>query len=334
MASYGFFESKLRLILAKIFGLRKEFFSNTELSYNSCQHFGKTRLWGYSEEKPYGSQEWEQLEERFKPPNLPTHLNTKSKKFIDDNFHCVGDKKWVTLHVLDNTLTEYARGADINSYNRAIEHLIGEGYIVFRIGDNSMPRCKEVEGLIDLAHFKHENFLDLFLINNAEFHIGLGSGPNYLTHLFKKDLLVTNLTEWSTSLPRKRGNFFILKKFFRASSGKQFSIRDLLNESFNFQINTNFYEDRDLVIHDNTDEEILIALKEFLAFDSRNSLYNDQQMLFDKIKNEWLKKELSTEGVEIYYSSKKEFDLQRVRSRALSTLKGTIAPTFLEANWK
>lgn len=334
MASFGYLESKIRLVLANTFGLKETFVNNKDLSRDSCQHFGKRRLWGFSEEKIYNQEKWECLEENYSSPDLPHDLVCKSKIFIENNFPEVGNKKWITLHVLDNTKTKIARGADIDSYNQTIEYLINEGYVVFRIGNSTMPKCNHINGLIDLAHYDHENFLDLFLVKNAEFHIGLGSGPNYLTHLFKKDLFVTNLTEWSTSLPRKKGNFFILKKFYKASNGEKISVLDLFNEGFNFQINTNFYENKNLLIEDNTSAEILTALVDFLEFDIRECAYSDEQILFDEFKNSWLLRELVKKDVKIEYSSNKDYEIQRIRSIALSMVNGTMASTYLKENWK
>ena len=334
MASVGYLDSKARYLIASVFRLDRKFFSNKELSHNSAQHFGKELLWGFSEEKPYSKKKWERLEDEYSPPNLPCTLIQKSNQFIHDNFPDVEGKDWITLHVLDNTLTQYARGADISNYYPAIEHLIDRGFTVFRIGDSNMPKCIRLKGLIDLAHIKHENFLDLYLVKNASFHIGVGSGPNYLTHLFKKDLLVTNLTEWSTSLPRKKGNFFILKNLYKKSTKEKVTISELFTKGFDYQINTNFYEDRDFLLKDNTSDEILNALKDFLEFiDSENS-YSKLQIKFDKAKNDWLKHELIDNNAEIAYSSKKEKDLQRVRSIALSTLQGTMGHTYLKENWE
>lgn len=334
MASVGYLDSKARLIIASIFGFDSNFFSNKELSYNSLQHFGRKLLWGFSEEEPYSKEKWESLENEYSAPRLPYSLIQKSKKFVEDNFPEVHDKDWVTLHVLDNTLTRYARGADINSYYSAVEYLINKGFTVFRMGDSSMPKCFKFKGLIDLAHIKHENFLDLYLVKNASFHIGVGSGPNYLTHLFKKDLLVTNLTEWSTSLPRKKGNFFILKNLYKKSTKEKIAISKLFTKGFDYQINTNFYEDRDLLLKDNTSDEILSVLKDFMEFIDSESSYSKLQTKFDKAKNAWLKHELIDNNADITYSSDKEKDLQRVRSIALSTLNGTMGHSYLKENWE
>ena len=328
-----FIRSKFRKLLAKIFNLPKKFIINIEESYKGRVYLGINYLYGFSEEQIYGKKEWMELEKKYNPPDIPISIKESCKEFIESNIPEAMQKKWVTLHVTDNANNE-ARGANIMNYTLAIKYLISKGFHIFRIGDRTMPKAPDLKGVTDLAHIDHNNSLDLFLIQNSEFHLGVQSGPSYLSHLFKKDLLITNLVEWSTALPRKKGNFFIMKKFFYKSNKKRIPISDLLKKEFNFQINTNSCEDRNIYIEENSSADILTALKDFLKYKESDENYTEAQRNFDKKKNLWLKKELLQEDLKIHYAPKNHYDLQRKRSIALSTVSGTMANSFLEENWK
>jgi len=330
-----FIISNLRKLFAKIYNLPKEFYSSKEISSSLSLHFGKRNLWGFSENKIYSKEEWNELEKRFAPLEIPQSIKETSNSFIKEYAEEAIGKKWVTLHVLDNTKANYARGADIKAYYPVIEYLIDSGFHIFRIGDVSMPKSKSFHGLTDLAHIEHDNSLDLFLIYNAEFHIGVGSGPNYATYLFNTDLLATNLTEWSTSLPRKKGNFFITKKIFSKSTKKRIPISELFQQNFNFQINTNEVLNNDIYTEDNSSEELVEAVKDYITFKQRNEDYSTIQKKFDESKNLWLQKELLLQKeLKIHYSPKDQYAIQRIRSIALSSVKGTMANSFLKENWE
>jgi len=334
LAGYCFLYIKLRIVLAKTFNLPKEtYIDSNDLAEFATQKFGWNDVWELSEELFYAEKRWIELEKKYIPPDLPEHIKKSSNQFIKQNVPEATNKKWVTLHCVDNTINNNSRGAKIDDYNLSIRYLIDNGFHVFRIGDKSMPKCKEIAGLTDIAHIDHERSLDLYLIQNAEFHIGVQSGPNWIGHLFNKDVLSTNVVDWSTAIPRKKNNFHIMKPFFTKSTNKRIPISKLLEQDFNFQIHTNSTGDKDIYVKDNSDLEILIALKEFLQFKEGGKGYTAAQEKFDKKKNLWLKKELLRDDLIVDYWPSSTRNLHRIRSFAMSTVSGTMSNSFLEENW-
>tara|TARA_A100001015_G_C15036844_1_gene736872 strand:+ start:1239 stop:2528 length:1290 start_codon:yes stop_codon:yes gene_type:complete len=322
-----------RKIIAKIFNLQKSFYLNNDLSYMATQRFGINYLYGFSEKEIYDQDKWKKLESEYISPNLPRELIKTSEEFINNYAPNSLKKNWIVMHVLDNTKTDYARGADIKDYYLAIDYLIQKGFHVFRIGDNSMPACKR-EGLTDLAHIEHESFIDLYLIQKAFLFIGNQSGPPYATNLFKTDLLVTNLADWSTATPRRQGNFYINKIFYNKLNNKRIPISELLQKDFNFQVNTNKIDDRDVFLQDNSESEILDALKDYLNYLEGSEKYSLEQLTYNENRKKWLYNTLiNNKDLKIHYSPKSKYNLTRIRSIALSTTSGTMAQSFLEKYW-
>ncbi len=333
MAGLSFMNIKLRKLIATIFKLEKNFHHNINLTWRSRQHFGKKYLYNYYEKVNFTLKDWQELESNYKSPELPKVLIKDSEDFI--NFHAPEslNKKWVVLHVLDNTKINFARGADIKNYGLAIDHLIENNFHVFRLGDSSMPACKK-EGLTDLANIKHESFIDLYLINSAFLMIANQSGPAYATNLFDTNLLATNLTDWSTAVTRKKGNFFINKAFYNKSDNTRFSVSNLLEQDFNFQINVDNIDDLDISLEENSKSEILEALRDYLSFYNSNSIYTDLQTDYVKKREKWLDKNLKeNKDLKIHYSPDSVYDYQRIRSIALSSTYGTVANSFLKKYW-
>lgn len=322
-----------RKIIAKIFNLQKSFYVNIDLVYRAAQRFGINYLYSFSEKEIYGQDKWKELESEYISPNLPRELIKTSEEFINNYAPNSINKNWIVVHVLDNTKTDYARGADIKDYYLAIDYLIQKGFHVFRIGDNSMPDCKR-EGLTDLAHIEHESFIDLYLIQKAFLFIGTQSGPAYATHLFKTDLLATNLTDWSIVIPRKPGNFFINKTFYDKPNNKRIPISELLQKDFNFQVNTNEIDDRDIFMKDNSESEVLEALKDYLSYLGGSKKYSPEQLTYNENQKKWLYDTLiNNKDLKIHYSPKSKYNLIRIRSIALSATSGTMAQSFLNKYW-
>ena len=228
-----FLKTKLRTIIAFVFNLKSEFYANIDQSYESYPSFGRKFLYSFSEKDIYKKEKWFNLEKKYKSVTLPEELEVQCKKFLRTLVPESLNKPWIVIHVLDNTKTSFARGANINDFNDAIQYLIANGYHIFRLGDDSMPRLDQ-DGVTDLAHLHHEKFLDLYLIKKAKLFIGTQSGPA-TTNLFNTRLLTTNLIEWSTAIPRKKGDFFITKAFFEKETKKRIAISNFFKKNITFK---------------------------------------------------------------------------------------------------
>ncbi len=330
----AFLNTRVRKLIATVFNLPSDFYASIDRSYSSYPAFGRKFLYSFSENVTYTKEKWFDLEDQFIPLALPKELEEKSLKFLSFNAPESLTKPWIVLHVLDNTKINYARGANIENFLESIKYLAGEGYHIFRIGNDSMPKVDEY-GLTDLAHINHEKYLDLYLISKAILLIGTQSGPAYSTNLFNTSLLTTNLIEWSTAIPRKKGDLFINKIFYENDKKDRLSLSNLLTRDFNFQINVDGIKGRDIVLEDNCSEDILGALKEQLTAIKQGITMSEEQKDFLSAKEGWLKTNLlENKDLKIHYAPTNHEEFTRIRSIALSSTRGVPSKSYLKKYWR
>ena len=123
---------------------------------------------------------------------------------------------FVTLHVREpgyaekNSDREFFRNGNIEDYNLAIDHIIKSGGKVVRVGDSSMTKINEKEGLIDYAHsdFKSEK-LDILLAANSRFCIATSSGFFAVTSIFDIPVILTNTSHSIVYYKLKKNDFYV-----------------------------------------------------------------------------------------------------------------------------
>ena len=207
------------------------------------------------------------------PFNINYHLVSIKKKIeIDcknklDKFGFQNDYNYICLHVRDDKYRKdrgrkIYRNANINNYIEGIKFLLKKELNVIRIGDTPNNKIK----------FNNKNFLeysksnikspamDLYLIKNCKFYIGMQSGVLDTAYLFNKPVLTTNMCELFSSYPRKQEDKGLFKKIL-TKKGKQIKIKDFMNLPYRFHNPEN--EIKELRFVENTSEEIYESIKEF-----------------------------------------------------------------------
>jgi len=280
-----FFRRSFILLAKKIFKIKfKEHYYFPNLGINEIYGINKINLSKIS----YDS---------IRPFNLKNNLININR---DKILYC--EKKIKTLNIgsLDNLVCLHVRdhffrkdenkknyrNSDINNYIDAINYLIENNFKVIRMGKSGQK-----------INFKHQNFfdypnldnaddiLDIFLINKCKFYIGTQSGILDVAYMFNKPILTTNMVELYTSYPRKKIDRGIFKKVFSKRDKKKISIEEFSKMSFK-------YHDPQLEIHDlcfqeNSAEDILTGLKEFINVIYNNFKPNFRQIEFKKnLKNQ------------------------------------------------
>jgi len=111
------------------------------------------------------------------------------------------------------------RNADITSYLPAIRALTARGFTVVRLGDRSMTRLPDMDGVIDYAHSPLKTkALDILLPGAAAFHVGSSSGLSQVPLLYGTPCLFTNWYPCDL-LPWGRANWTILKPLVVLGNG-------------------------------------------------------------------------------------------------------------------
>src|SRR5262249_32450036 len=153
------------------------------------------------------------------------------------------------------------RNARIETYNKAIDFLSAQGYLIVRIGDSTMTPLNR-SGVLDLAKSKKRTeLLELYCLMKSEFLLGCESGLVGVSYLVNLPLLSVNATDPVSSYPIRRDGLYILKRVVDRKSETVLSLADMLKEDYLFNLrNPDRYE-----YIDNTSEEILEVTKEMVA---------------------------------------------------------------------
>ncbi|MDC0253303.1 TIGR04372 family glycosyltransferase [Bacteriovoracales bacterium] len=189
------------------------------------------------------------------------------------------ESKFVCIHVREGGFKNDFdrrpyRNADIFNYIPAIEELTARGYWVIRLGDSSMKRLPKMEKVIDYPFTPQKSsYMDMFLIQECDFYIGMHSGVLDTAFMFQKRILMVNMYNWTLGYPLKSCDRGILKHIFSKKKGRFLSVEEILNGSWKLQ-NTEGMLDDNFEMLENTKDEIRSAVVEFL---DDSGIVNDLQ---------------------------------------------------------
>jgi len=221
------------------------------------------------------------IHERFE-----VKLRNKTKIICAQRLAAFGlpeNAKYVCLHVRDagfhgdNARRSY-RNADIDTYKKGIDYLVSKGLYVIRMGDSKMKKINfTCEKLIDypFTSIKSEE-MDLFLISNCEFYVGMQSGIYDVALLFDKPVLLLNMVDWFFAYPMKVYDRGLLKKVKMRGSEEFLEMKDRFNLPFRYTDVRSKLSD-EIEFYANNPDEILLAIKEYykdylMGFTSDRSL--------------------------------------------------------------
>lgn len=179
----------------------------------------------------------------------------------------IGPDDWfVCLHVRTSAFhkdqADYRNGRFEHCY-LAIDHIIGLGGKVIRMGDIgagivTRPR----PGLIDYPNTRWKSeLMDLYLIKRCRFYIGTQSGILDTSYLLQTPTLSVNSVHFDMRSPNPCDRV-LYKNIRRKGESRPLSIAEALNKYHDI-LATDWYRRYEFV--ENSDEEILAAVKEFIS---------------------------------------------------------------------
>lgn len=152
------------------------------------------------------------------------------------------------------------RDSDIATYVPAVEWLADQGVWVFRMGKiMAKPIPSHHPRIIDYAfHPEKSDFLDVWLFANCDLCISTGTGPDVISDVYRKPLLMLNYTplmnmfSWSNAV-------HVPKSLIWSESDKLLTWKEYLEHSY---YKTNDYSQAGIKVVDMTPDEILAAVQE------------------------------------------------------------------------
>lgn len=296
---------------------------------------GREELW-----KPYNinnfswdiaeKQNWSKRHEEYIPPKLKV-----SKKLQAERIRIqmgIGLNEWfVCLHVRAIESRPF-RNASIQNYIEGIKAITDAGGWVVRLGEPGLPKLPVMEKVIDYANSPYKSeLMDIYLISECRFFLGHSSGPNIVANLFRKPLLLVNMTEWVASTLLKKGDLGIMKHVFSYSRNRYLSIKEVFEEPSLVQFDGIPAEDYEIV--ENSSEEIREAIEEFLTRQDPY-VYSISQNLYNEVRMKELRRCLEKgEPTFVLGVPEKNLYLERYRIAADIFAHGTLCENYLKKNW-
>ena len=239
---------------------------------------------------------------------------------------------FVCLHVSENQPRIF-KNASIANYIEAIKVITAAGGWVVRLGDPTMTPLPSIERVIDYVHTRHKSkLMDIYLISQCHFLIGLNSGPLNVATLFRKPVVLVNMVEWSVGFPLKKGDLAIIMHIYHRSRHRFLSIKEILEEPFTVQAMNTVSDAYEMV--ENTSEEIRDVVEEFLTMPKLYE-YSNLQETFNEARRRHLRRGLE-QGEPRCWRGLAARDIVVHQYRIASLLdaaEGTFGERYLEQNW-
>lgn len=313
--------------------------SRNNISY-VIPSIGRATLW-----RPEGADRFDwQVVERMQwelqlASPVPVHLRAEHRRTAERARLRIGlplDTWFVCVHVREagyrgDWKAGAHRNSSIASYIEGIKAITEAGGFVVRLGDPTMTRLPRLDGVIDYAHSTAKSeVMDLYLLSECRFFVGVNSGPLDVAFLFQKPTVLTNLTNWSISFPRRRGDLAILKHVYSRSRGRYLSLEEILSEPFDCQCVREISDDYRMV--DNSADEIRDVIQEYLRR-REDAPYSNLQREFNRRRHDQIRDWLTRPGV---FWSTDPFDdmVERYRFAPSAFAEGAVGRGFLAENWQ
>lgn len=174
--------------------------------------------------------------------------------------------KWfVTVHMRGSADAPMSpRDVDVQTYTEAFKRIVAAGGSVVRIGDPSMVRLENLPGVIDYAHLPQKSErLDMFLLSQCRFFIGVNSGPTSVVRVFDRPAVLTNHIPICLASPMS-SDIYLLKLLWKAEEQRLLTFREMLSSRAGHTVYEAVYDKLGITLRNNTPEEIFEAVDEMI----------------------------------------------------------------------
>jgi len=171
------------------------------------------------------------------------------------------------------------RNMDISTFKAGAEELLDLGYNVIRIGSIVQEPLKiEHPNFVDYAcSGKQNDFMDIYLPATCKFFVGAQSGPMHVANIFRIPCLRINVVRLEVIEYCSPDDLAMFKLIRSESSGRILSIPEIIASGISKWPIENF-ADSDFTVIDNTENELLEAIKEmYLKVNGKNQPTDEEK---------------------------------------------------------
>lgn len=201
--------------------------------------------------------------------------------FSSDKFVClaVRDQAFTKIKLKDVNFSyenyEY-RNDNIYDFLEGADELTKKGYFVLRVGKiNEIKLKSKNKMIIDYANSEiKSDFMDLFIGGNCHFCISSGYGFDYLPYIFRK---MIGVLEFPLGMARTFSDRIIIlpRKYHSISKKKDMSLSDIFREKIEFEGNSRFLKDKNIVVKKFTSSEIKNFILEVEKYSNDKNYLNN-----------------------------------------------------------
>ena len=199
---------------------------------------------------------------------------------------------WVTIHcrsgnTKNDANTEFWRNGNIEIFDQAIQYIKSIGGIVFRMGDNTMPKMIEESNVFDYANSDLKSpLMDVFLGALSKFHLGSDSGYPIIPKMFGVPSLISETPIASTYFALNDYDVFLPKLYMNKSTHEIIKFEKAFGPPYSllwFDIKKK-YKQMDIELINNESDDMLAAAKLLFNISNNNKIAPRDSDLQKKFK--------------------------------------------------
>ena len=246
----------------------------------------------------------------LKKVNPQLKFSPDENKKGEDFLNSIGlkkDQKFVCFTIRDNQYLKNEfpdidfsyhsyRDSDISKFYPAFNYLLERGYAVFRMGKHVSSEVKiDNSSFFDYSNSDfRSDFLDIWLLANCSFTVSTGTGIDEVANAFRKPICYVNFLPLFLFNSYNPKTLTTPKTLLNPDTHKPLSLKDIIMKYDHLEK----FHNRDLLFIENTENEIIDAIKEIERKIDSNWSLNDEEMV---IRNKFLKLLMKWENIYIYH---------------------------------
>lgn len=246
----------------------------------------------------------------LKKVNPQLNFSAEENKRGEDFLNSIGlkkDQKFVCYTVRDNQYLKNEfpdidfsyhsyRDSDISKFYPSFNYLLDRGYAVFRMGKHVSSEVKiDNSSFFDysISDFRSD-FLDIWLLANCSFTVSTGTGIDEVANVFRKPICYVNFLPTLLFNSYNPKALTTPKTLLNPQTKKPLSLLEMIQKYDHLDK----FQNGDLLFAENTENEIIDAIKEIERKIDSNWSLNEEEMI---IRNKFLKLLMKWENIYIYH---------------------------------
>ena len=217
----------------------------------------------------------------------------------DQKFVCftIRDNQYLKNEFPDIDFSYHSyRDSDISKFYPSFNYLLEKGYALFRMGKHVSSEVKiDNPSFFDYSKSDfRSDFLDIWLMANCSFTVSTGTGIDEVANAFRKPICYVNFLPLLLFNSYNPKTLTTPKTLLNPDTKKPLTILEMIEKYDDLEK----FQNGDLLYVENTENEIIDAIKEIERKIDSNWFLNEEEMI---IRNKILKLLMKWENIHIFH---------------------------------